>query len=43
MSPVRIDFDRLAQVLDAVNHSPEIDIGETDKKVPLEKGTDRAD
>jgi len=37
MSPVRIDLDHLAQALDAVNHSPEIDIGETDKKMPLEE------
>src|SRR5271156_2519226 len=37
VSPVRVDFHRLAQALDAANHSPEIDIGETDEKVPLEE------
>src|SRR5271167_3013276 len=33
-SPVRVDFDRFAQALDTANHSPEIDIGKADEKVP---------
>jgi hypothetical protein len=37
MSPVWVDFDRLAQALDTASHSPEINIGKTDEKVPLEE------
>src|SRR5215813_5153906 len=37
VSPVWVDFNRLAQALDPANHSPEICIGKTDKEVPLKE------
>ena len=37
VSPVRVDFNRLTQALDPARHSPEIDIGKADEKVPLEE------
>jgi hypothetical protein len=37
VSPVRVDFDRLAQALDPADQSPEIDIGKTDEEVPLKE------
>ena len=36
-APVRVDLDRFAHALDPANHSPEIDVGKTDEKVPSEE------
>src|SRR5260221_9369819 len=35
--PVRINFDGFAQVLEPMHHTPEIDIGNPDKEVPMKK------
>jgi hypothetical protein len=36
-SPIRVDFDRFAQAAQRVNHTSEIDVGETHEQVPSEK------
>src|SRR5215467_13927452 len=37
VSPVGVDFDRLAQALDPASNAPAINIGKADEKMPLEE------